>query len=260
MADFQHVTIEAGERIARITLNRPEKANALNYVVVQELKTALVAADNDPSVKVVVIKAAGPTFCAGLDLEYLYKLQQYGVEENLYDARHVAELYLLMAKMHKIVIVQVEGPALATGCGLVAAADFAYATPQATFGFREVKMGFIPSLPIKTLIRKIGEGRTRQLLLSGDIVGAHTAADFGLIAGVTENENIENYVLYRALQFCKENSQSAIEVTKRLIHDTTEMPFDDALTFSIKMSAHARMSLEARFGTQCYITGQAIEW
>jgi methylglutaconyl-CoA hydratase len=260
MAEFQHVLIEAGERIARITLNRPEKANALNYVVVQELKTALVAADNDDSVKVVILKAAGPTFCAGLDLEYLYKLQQYGVEENLYDARHVAELYLLMAKMHKIIIVQVEGPALATGCGLVAAADFAYATPEAGFGFREVKMGFIPSLPIKTLIRKIGEGRTRQMLLSGDLINAHTAADFGLIAGVAEADAIENYVLYRALQFCRENSQSAIEVTKRLIHDTVEMPFDDALTFSVKMSAHARMSMESRFGTQNFLTGQPIEW
>ena len=134
------------DRIGFITLNRPEKRNALSFELIAEMKNAFNQADKDERVKVIVLRANGETFCAGADLDGLQKLQNFSREENLEDSRHLKELFYKIYTLNKVVIAQVQGHALAGGCGLAIVCDFVYAVPEAKFGYTEVKIGFVPSI------------------------------------------------------------------------------------------------------------------
>ena len=134
------------DRVGYITLNRPEKRNALSGEMVTELKAAFAKADEDESVKVIVLKASGEAFCAGADLAYLQQLQKFSLEENVKDSNHLKDLFLQIYQLKKVVIAQVQGHALAGGCGLATICDFVFAIPEAKFGYTEVKIGFIPAL------------------------------------------------------------------------------------------------------------------
>ena len=151
------------DRVGYITLNRPEKRNALSSELVTALKEAFATAKNDRDVKVIVLKANGESFCAGADLAYLQQLQQFSFQENLADSNHLKDLFLQIYQLEKVVVAQVQGHALAGGCGLATICDFVFAVPEAKFGYTEVKIGFIPALVSIFLIRKIGEQKAKQL-------------------------------------------------------------------------------------------------
>jgi methylglutaconyl-CoA hydratase len=176
------------ERVAYLTLNRPDKRNALNTDLVTALKEAFHQANLDPGVKAIVLGANGKAFCAGADLETLQQLQQNSYEENL------AELIELMYTLPKPIIARIQGHALAGGCGLAAICDFSFAVPAARFGYTEVKIGFVPAIVSAFLVRKIGEGRARELLLTGEIIVAEKAVLYGLVNYVVEEVELHRYV------------------------------------------------------------------
>jgi len=140
---YQYIKTEENNRIGYLILNRVEKKNALNFDFVKEIKTALNHWKSDNEIKVVVIKANGDVFSAGADLDVLKQLQVNTFEENLEDSRHLKELFEIIARYPKVVIAQVEGHAIAGGCGLATICDFCFAVPEAQFGYTEVKIGFI---------------------------------------------------------------------------------------------------------------------
>src|SRR5258706_858082 len=184
------VLYEVKERIGYITLNRPDKRNALSHELVTGLKDSLTYAENDPTVKVIVLRANGEAFCAGADLAYLQQLQKFSFEENLADSNHLKELFLKIYQLKKVVIANVQGHALAGGCGLATVCDFVFAVPEAKFGYTEVKIGFIPAIVLVFLVRKIGEKQARQLLLSGELVQGNEAMNFGLINHLVSNDKL----------------------------------------------------------------------
>jgi methylglutaconyl-CoA hydratase len=161
---------EVKNRIGYLILNRLEKKNALNFDYIKAIKSALDEMAKNTEVKVLVIKSNSDVFCAGADLEYLISLKENSYEDNLKDTRHIAELFDMIYNFPKLTIAQVEGHAIAGGCGIATAADFCYATPEAKFGYSEVKIGFIPALVSVYLIKKIGETKARELLLTGKLV------------------------------------------------------------------------------------------
>ena len=164
--EYKYIQTEVSERIGYITLNRPDKRNALNFVVIRELKDAFAWMEQSSEVKVIVLRGNGKAFCAGADLDYMSKLQEYSYNENLMDSAHLMELFKQIYRLNKIVIAQIEGHALAGGCGLATLADFSFSVPEAKFGYTEVKIGFLPAIVMVFLLRKIGEGKAKQLLLS----------------------------------------------------------------------------------------------
>jgi methylglutaconyl-CoA hydratase len=155
------VQYEVKDRVGYITLNRPEKRNALSYEMVSEIKLAFMNAEADKECKVIVIKGSGEAFCAGADLAYLQKLQTNTFDENLADSRHLMELFQFIYHSKKVVISQINGPALAGGCGLASVCDFSFATPESTFGYTEVKIGFVPAIVMVFLVRKVAEKNAR---------------------------------------------------------------------------------------------------
>lgn len=248
------------QRIATITLNRPEKRNALNPDMVRGLGRALATAAQNEGVRVVVLKAEGKAFSAGADLAYLESLQQFSVEENREDSRQLMELFTQLYCHEKLTIAQVEGPALAGGCGLATLCDLCYATTEATFGYTEVRIGFIPALVSVFLSRKIGEGRARELLLTGDIWTAAQAQAAGLITGVETAARIEQAVNARATALRDGVSGQAVATMKTLLAETGGVDLSRALELAADYNLRARGSTDCQKGIRAFLDRRKIQW
>jgi len=254
------IEYQVRERIATITLNRPEKRNALSYELVSELKEAFTRSASDNQVKVVVLNAKGEAFCAGADLAYLQQLQNFSHEENLKDSSHLKELFLLIYTLPKVVIAQVEGHALAGGCGLATVCDFVFAVPEAKFGYTEVKIGFIPAIVMIFLIRKIGEGRSRELLLSGDLYSAQQVHQMGLINKVIEKTAIGEEVAMFSKRLVETNSGESMKLTRQMIAEVQSKSLDDALHYAAEMNAKARGSDDCKSGISAFLNKSKLSW
>lgn len=254
------VLYEVKDRVGFITLNRPDKRNALSSELVSELFTAFGQAEKDESVKVVVLRAAGEAFCAGADLAYLQQLQSNSFEQNLEDSNHLKKLFLKIYSLEKIVIAQVQGHALAGGCGLATVCDFVFANEWAKFGYTEVKIGFIPALVSVFLVRKIGEQRARQLLLSGDVVKAQEALQLGLVNQVLNENDLEEKVRTFAQQLVAKNSAQSMKLTKQLIAESQSLSLNDALDFAATMNAKARATDDCKKGIAAFLNKQELSW
>jgi methylglutaconyl-CoA hydratase len=257
---MRYINYSVKNRKAFITLNRPEKRNALSHEVVAELKDAFQQAESDEHVKVVILKANGEAFCAGADLAYLQQLQSFTHEENLADSNHLKELFFQIYTLKKMVIAQVQGHALAGGCGLATVCDFVFAVPEAKFGYTEVKIGFIPAIVMVFLLRKIGEGKAKQILLTGDLVTADEAMHLGLVTKVVASNEIENYAEAFAQRLIDTNSQHAMMLTKKMIADVQSMTLEEALSFASKMNATARQSDDCKKGIDAFLLKKKIFW
>ena len=228
------------QRIGFITLNRPEKRNALSRELIGALWDALDQADKDPHVKVVVLRARGEAFCAGADLAYLQQLQGFSYEENLEDSRFLKQLFEKIVGLSKVVIAQVQGHALAGGCGLATVCDFIFSAPEAKFGYTEVKIGFIPALVMVFLTRKIGEQRARAMLLSGEWISAAQAHEWGLLHHVVPFAELPTAVETFARKLITNNSGDSMRLTKKLLAEVPSLPLPDALEVAAAANARAR--------------------
>lgn len=254
------VLYSVANQTAYLTLNRPEKRNALSPELVTELRLAFDKAEQDATVKLVVLKANGESFCAGADLGYLQKLQNFSFEENLADSQNLKELFLKIYTLKKVVIAQVQGHALAGGCGLATVCDFTFAVSEAKFGYTEVRIGFIPALVAVFLIRKIGEQNARQLLLTGELIKAETAHALGLITKVVPPEDLEACVNQFAQNLIKQNSAQSMQLTKRLINDVQNLTLEEALNHAAQQNAKARAIEDCKKGIAAFLNKQEIKW
>lgn len=257
---LRFIRYEAQDAIGYITLNRPDKRNALSADMVSELKLAFDFAEDDEACKVVVLRAEGEAFCAGADLAYIQELQGFGYTDNLLDSTHLMQLFHQIYTLKKVVVAQVQGHALAGGCGLASICDFAFAVPEAKFGYTEVKIGFLPAIVSVFLVRKIGEARTKQLLLTGEVISAHKAVELNLINEVVPADSLANHVYTFARRLCVENSAQSMEVTKEMLARIPEMPLEDSLRYAAQMNAEARGSLDCRRGIAAFLAKEKMNW
>ena len=234
-------------RVRTLTLNRPEKRNALNDALVASLKHALQAADGDRQLRAVVLRGAGKDFCSGADLESLRKISEASYDENLEDARDLAELFALIRRVKIPVIAAVHGRALAGGCGLATACDLVIATGSARFGYPEVKIGFVPAIVMAFLRRNVSEKRAFEIATQGFEFTAAEAERIGLVNHVVSDDTFEEEVSRYAAVY--ENvSRSAVVMSKQLLYEMDSMSFDDAIEAGAKANAEARMSEDCKKG------------
>ncbi|MFC5284718.1 enoyl-CoA hydratase/isomerase family protein [Pedobacter alpinus] len=251
---------EVKNRIASIIINRPEKRNALNSELVIALIKAFKKAEVDEDVKIIVLKANGEVFSAGADLDYLKKLQANSFEDNLEDSNLLKKLFLEIYHQPKIVIAQVAGHAIAGGCGLASVCDFIFTTPEAKYGYTEVKIGFIPAIVSLFLIRKVGESLAKELLLTGDLISADKAKNIGLVNYISATSDLEKDVLQFAEKLCKTTSSQSIALTKQLINQVQDKSLSEALDFAAEMNAHARATNDCKKGIQAFLNKEKINW
>jgi methylglutaconyl-CoA hydratase len=233
--------------VALVTLNRPEKRNALNDALVGGLKDALRDADGREGVRAVVITGAGADFCSGADLASLQKISESSVVENLEDARGLLELFALIRRVRVPVVAAVRGRALAGGCGLATACDIVLAAASARFGYPEVKIGFVPAMVMAILRRNVSEKRAFELITRGAEISAEEAERVGLVNHVFDDEAFEAQVERYVADF-ERVSRSAVMLSKRLLYRMDGLTFDAALEAGADTNAIARTTDDCRQG------------
>lgn len=234
-----------------IKLNRPDKRNALHPDLVKQMKEKLDEIRDDDKVKVLIITGEGKAFCAGADLSYLSKLRDFSSIENEKDSEHLAELFLMIYKFPKPTIAAVNGAAIAGGCGLASVCDLVIADENnASFGYSEVKIGFIPAMVSIFILNRIGEGTARQLLLTGEIINGKRAYEIGFA------NYLSNNVLGDALKVASNilhNSAFSVKETKSMINSVLGLSVEDAVNYCIRLNAISRSSEDFKNGLNSFL-------
>jgi methylglutaconyl-CoA hydratase len=247
------ILYSVNDAIARITLNRPEKKNALNDEMIDQLKRALRSADADEAVRVIIISGAGADFCSGADLSALKKISQASVSENADDARSLLELFTSLRDVRVPVVAAVRGRALAGGCGLASACDLVLASTLARFGYPEVRIGFVPAMVMAILRRNISEKQAFALLTRGAEISAEDARQLGLVNQVFAEDEFETEVNSYVGVF-RDVSRSAVALTKTLLYQTDGMAFRDALESGADVNVIARMTEDCQKGIARFLS------
>jgi methylglutaconyl-CoA hydratase len=254
------IQYQVKNRVAEIILNRPEKRNAFNAQLVLELKEALENAEKDEAVRLILLRANGKVFSAGADLGYLQTMMAYTEEQNIADSKALADLFKYIYEHPKVTIAQIEGHAIAGGCGLATVCDFSFIVPEAMMGYSEVKIGFIPAIVMVFLLRKIGEGKAKELLLTGKLLNGIQAAEYGLVTKVIEADKIQDYVSNFMERLCVECSGDAMALTKQMIAKVQSMTLEDGLDFAAKMNAKARNTKDCKAGIAAFLNKEKMMW
>lgn len=244
--------------VCTITLNRPERRNAMTPEMQEELLAAMQeAAAGD--CRVVVLAGAGETFCAGLDLSSLQGMNDKPASEHTADAERVAQLFRKLYELPKPTIAAVNGAAIAGGTGLAALCDFTLAVPEAKFGYTEVKIGFVPALVSAFLVLQVGDKRARDLLLTGRLFGAEEAHRLGLV-----NEIVQpNCLTARTLELAetlKANSPESMAATKRLLAAQNKVWLDRAIEYALTANAEARSTHDFQEGVAAFLEKRRPAW
>lgn len=246
------VRYEAARGVARITLDRPEKRNALDPGMVAELHGALAEAAGDNEVRAVMLTGAGKDFCSGADLASVAELAHAGILDNIEDARKLGDVFLAMRSMPKPVVAAVHGRALAGGCGLATACDLIVAAESAEFGYPEVNVGFVPAMVMALLRRAVGEKTAFALAVTGGAIPAVRAHAIGLVHAVYPDPDFaaESEAFVRVLAA---KAPDAIALTKQLLYRTDALPFELALEAGIQTNAISRQTEAFRQGVARFL-------
>lgn len=255
---YQTLQLDISNQVATITLNRPDKRNAISTQMIEDLLAALQEIETGAA-RVAIITGSGKAFCAGMDLDALRSLAGQSFDQNLADSRLFANLLYRMHSLSKPIIAAVNGPAIAGGCGIATLADFTLAVPEAKFGYTEVKIGFIPAVVSVFLRRQVGDKITRDLLVSGRIIDAPEAYRLGLVTEVVPAANLGA----RAQEFAGillSASPTSMARTKRLLLGYDEAALKAELEMAVRENASIRSTADFREGLSSFLEKRAPKW
>ena len=245
--------------VRTITLNRPERRNAINGELIQDLLSALADAETDAAVRVVILTGTGKAFCSGMDLETLQSVAAQTPDENLGDSRQMARLFQRVYTFSKPLIAAVNGAAIAGGCGLATFADITLAVPEAKFGYTEVRIGFIPALVSVLVRRQMGEKRARELLLTGAIIDAAEAFRLGMVTEIVSADNLLQRAHEVAAKFL-EASPTSLRRTKRLLLQYNDKEVTQEIELAIQENAAIRATEDFREGLASFLEKRQPKW
>jgi len=248
------VLIEKNDAIGIITLNRPDKRNALSDEMVAELSVAFEEMRLDDDVRVIILKGNGPAFCAGADLAYLQQISENSPLDNLADSQDLMLMMQSIVDHPKPVIAMVHGAAIAGGCGLATVCDIVVAGREnAIFGYSEVRIGFIPAIVMVYLLRKVGDTQARRLVLTAANISAEEAGRIGLVSFVVEDDSLEEFTLDLARQMSA-NSSSAMALSKEMLSALHGMSLEAGLRYATSMNALARQTDDCKDGIAKFLS------
>lgn len=239
--------------IARLTLNRPDKRNALNSDLLRALRVEFIRLKTDASIKVIILEANGKAFCAGADLAYLQDVSTFSAMENLADSQLLQETFHEIYTSPKPVIAKVHGAAIAGGCGLASVCDIVIGAERgAKFGYSEVKIGFIPAVVMVYLLRKIGDTKARRLLLSAEVISSKEAEQLGLITYCVDDEQLDDFTNTIA-NTLSGNSASSMALVKEMMVNLQGMSLEAGLRYAASMNAFTRMTDDCKAGISSFL-------
>ncbi len=256
--NYQNIQIAYENGVATITLNRPEKRNAISFELIDDLLRALDEVSKSDAV-VLILTGAGKAFCSGMDLDNLKGLLGRSPEQNLQDSQIMARLFRTLYEFPKVTIAAVNGPAIAGGSGLALLCDFTVAVSDAKFGYTEVRIGFVPAIVSTFLLRQVGEKQARDLLLTGRIFGADEALRLGLINEIVPADGLLKRAKELAAQIM-ENSSSSLRATKQLLTDHARAELDVQIEAAIRENAGIRSTADFREGISSFLEKRKPVW
>lgn len=258
---MQTLELHLHQGVATIWLNRPEKHNALNPQMMADIAAAFNLFQNDKTVRAIVIKGRGPSFCAGADLHYMKEIAGFGQAENLADAQKLAALFETIYRCSKPVLAVVHGAVYGGANGLTAACDIVLAETQTVFAFSEVKLGITPATISPYVIRRCGEAAARELMLTGRRFSAQEAARFLLVNKVAPQAEMDEQEHFYVSQLLT-SAPKAVEQCKKLIENvTTGLYKDESLnTYTTQLIASQRASEEAQEGMAAFFEKRKPNW
>lgn len=261
MGGFDVIKIERNDELglATVRLNRPDKRNALSGEMVNVLDAELNALRNDPKVRAVFFRGNGAAFCAGADLAEIQKLQAASVQQNRDDSHRLRDFFVKLYTFPKPTAAIVHGPALAGGCGLATCCDFIVADANATFGYPEVRIGFIPAIVMVLLTHQIGERAARDLCLTGRTITAEEGLRLGLVQRLVEPEVLDDAALALARELRK-NSPQAMATVKHAFWRLHGMSTEDALVAASDLNAISRATDDCREGIAAFLDKRRPGW
>ena len=256
--NFETLKLADDAGIATITLNRPDKRNALSFQLLGELMVALDEVEKSTA-QVVILTGAGKAFCAGMDLEELKTLTGKSHAENVEDSTKMAQIFRRLYEFPKPTIAAVNGAAIAGGTGLATMCDFTLAVPEAKFGYTEVRIGFVPAIVSSILVWQVGHKIARGLLLTGRIFDAAEAYRLGLANEVVGAEELINRARELAVALM-ENSPTSLRLTKKLINGFISPQLDAQIAQAIEENAGIRQTADFREGVASFLEKRKPQW
>ncbi len=255
---YKTIQYAEADRIATITLDRPDRRNAISYELIDDLTAALKQSAGSAA-QVIVLTGAGKSFCSGMDLDNLKQLTGRTHEQNLKESEIMASLFRSLYDFPKPTIAAVNGPAIAGGTGLATLCDFTLASPEAKFGYTEVRIGFVPAIVSSFLIANVGEKRARELLLTGRVFGAEEAHRLGLVNEIVAPEQL----LPRAYELAKqlmENSPASLQATKKLLSGYTREQLDRQVGQAVQANGAIRQTADFKEGITSFLEKRKPKW
>jgi methylglutaconyl-CoA hydratase len=258
MKRFSQILVESSNGVKSIILNRPDKRNALSPALIEELTVALHEAEHCEC-GIVILTGEGSAFCAGLDIEHLESSNTGSPEGNRRDAENMAHVLRTLYEFPKPVIAAVNGPAIAGGMSLATIPDFTLATPEAKFGFNEVRVGFVPAIEASFLLRQVGEKRTRELLLTGRLLKAQEALQLGLVTQIVAADELMQSAQALACGLLQ-NSPQAMQSVKRLLAHHASRRLDEEIEDAITANAQQASMEDFIEGVRAFRQHRKAEW
>ena len=253
------IELKIEDKIATITLNRPEKRNALNSDMVRGLKAAFEEA-NASEVKIIHLRAEGDVFCAGADLAHMESLATFGPEQNLVDSTELKDALLSIWLSPKLVLAEIAGAAIAGGTGLASVCDYVVAAPDAKFGYVETKIGFAPAIVSIFAIEKLGQAKANPLLLLGDLFGAEKALEVGIVNEIVAKEALSSHCLALLGKWSKGISTNSLTKTKAFIRSLGRANLEANLVAACEMNVVVRSSDDFKTGIRAVLEKRKLEW
>jgi len=255
-----NLIVEKRNLVAFVTLNRPEVRNAFDDALIADLTGVFRELEKDDAVKAVVLAGAGSAFCAGADLNWMKRMAGYGYEQNLADAKALAEMLRTLDRLSKPTVARVHGPAYAGGVGLVAACDIAIGSHEAEFCLTEVKLGLSPATISPYVLRAMGERLARRYFLSGEVIDAREAYRLRLLSEIAPKEDLDAAV-NALLGHLAVGGSAAQAKIKDLIRTVSAGPADEAMIADTAMRiAEIRVSPEGREGIASFLEKRRPAW
>jgi methylglutaconyl-CoA hydratase len=258
MSQYATIQLSFDSGIATLTLNRPDKRNAISYELIDDLLRALEEVKQSPA-RILILTGAGKAFSSGLDLENLKALIGRTPEQNLQDSRTIVSLLRTLYEFPKPTIAAVNGAAIAGGTGLALLCDFTLAVPEAKFGYTEVRIGFVPAIVSTFLLRQVGEKIARDLLLTGRIFDAEEALRIGLLKEIVPPGKLMDRAHELAAQLM-ESSPLSLAYTKRLLTDQARAELDSQIEAAIRENAGIRATADFREGITAFLEKRKPKW
>jgi methylglutaconyl-CoA hydratase len=256
--NYETLKVEHNGHLSTITLNRPDKRNAISIHMIAELQAALDDIEQTHS-RVVILTGSGKAFCAGIDLDYLQAIGKQSAAENQEDSKRIAKMFRKIWSYSRPLIAAVNGHALAGGCGIATLCDFTLSVPEAKFGYTEVKIGFLPAIVSVFLTRQIGEKRARDLLLTGRLVEAPEAKELGLLNEIVPAENLMART-HELAETILAASPSSITRAKHLLVSAAAAGIDHDLERAVLESARVRCTPDFKEGLAAFLEKRKPIW